>query len=48
LLVDWLGSHVHILVPRRATVRPGDSIRPRIDAARALLFDTVEPPKEKP
>jgi multiple sugar transport system ATP-binding protein len=48
LLVDWLGSHVHILVPRRATVRPGDRIRPRIDAARALLFDTVELPKEKP
>jgi multiple sugar transport system ATP-binding protein len=39
LLVDWLGAHVHIVVPRRASVRPGDRVRPRIDAARALLFD---------
>jgi len=39
LLVDWLGAHVHIVVPRRASVRPGELVRPRIDPARALLFD---------
>jgi multiple sugar transport system ATP-binding protein len=39
LLVDWAGAHVHIVVPRRATVRPGDRVRPRVDAARAMLFD---------
>jgi multiple sugar transport system ATP-binding protein len=43
LLVDWLGSHVHILVPRHASVRPGDRVRPRIDPERALLFDGQEP-----
>ncbi|HEX2658124.1 MAG TPA: ABC transporter ATP-binding protein [Polyangia bacterium] len=48
LLVDWLGTHVHILVPRRASVRPGDRVRPRIDATRASLFDTAEPMKERP
>jgi multiple sugar transport system ATP-binding protein len=44
LLVDWLGSHVHILVPRQASVRPGDRILPRIDPARALLFDASAQP----
>ena len=39
LLVDWLGSRVHIVVPRRAAVRPGDRVHPRIDPARAVLFD---------
>jgi multiple sugar transport system ATP-binding protein len=39
LLVDWLGSHVHIVVPRRASVRPGDRVHPRIDVSRAVLFD---------
>jgi multiple sugar transport system ATP-binding protein len=52
LLVDWLGTRVHILVPRRASVRPGDRVRPRIDATRASLFDaaetTGEQPKERP
>jgi multiple sugar transport system ATP-binding protein len=42
LLVDWLGAHVHVVVPRRAGVRPGDRVRPRLDAARALLFDEPE------
>jgi hypothetical protein len=42
LLVDWLGTQVHILVPRRASVRPGDRVRPRIDATRASLFDPAE------
>ena len=48
LLVDWLGTHIHILVPRRASVLPGDRVRPRIDVTRALLFDTAEQPKERP
>ena len=48
LLVDWLGTHVHILVPRRASVRPGDHVRPRIDATRASLFDAAETPGEHP
>ena len=39
LLVDWLGSRVHIVVPRRAAVRPGDRLHPRIDPARAVLFE---------
>jgi ABC-type sugar transport system ATPase subunit len=43
LLVDWAGDHVHIVVPRRATLRPGDRVRPRIDAARAMLFDPEVP-----
>ena len=39
LLVDWLGGSIHIIVPRRATVRPGDRVHPRIDPERAVLFD---------
>lgn len=40
LLVDWAGTHVHIMVPRRATVSPGDRVHPRIDPQRAVLFDS--------
>jgi multiple sugar transport system ATP-binding protein len=39
LLCDWAGTHVHIVIPRRGSLRPGDRLRPRIDAARAILFD---------
>ncbi len=39
LLCDWAGAHVHIVIPRRGTFRPGDRIRPRINAARAVFFD---------
>jgi ABC-type sugar transport system ATPase subunit len=46
LLVDWLGSRVHIIVPRRATVRPGDRVHPRIDPERAVLFDQTSPTGE--
>jgi multiple sugar transport system ATP-binding protein len=45
LLVDWLGAHVHIVVPRRASVRPGDRVRPRIDPARAVLFEETKEPR---
>jgi multiple sugar transport system ATP-binding protein len=47
LLVDWLGSRVHIVVPRRATVRPGERVHPRIDPARAVLFDQTPETKEE-
>jgi hypothetical protein len=39
LLCEWAGARVHIMIPRRGQLRPGDRIRPRIDAARAVLFD---------
>jgi ABC-type sugar transport system ATPase subunit len=47
LLVDWLSSRVHIVVPRRATVRPGDRVRPRIDSAHAMLFDSTLAPQQR-
>jgi multiple sugar transport system ATP-binding protein len=43
LLVEWAGAEVHVVVPRRFTVRPGDRLHLRIDAARALLFDGASP-----
>ena len=43
LLLDWAGEHVHVVVQRRATLRPGDRVRPRIVAARALLFEQGSP-----
>ena len=42
LLCAWAGARVHIVVPRRATMGPGDRARARIDAARAVFFD-VDP-----
>jgi multiple sugar transport system ATP-binding protein len=42
LLCEWAGTEVHIVVPRRGGFRPGDRVQPRINAARAVLFD-VEP-----
>jgi multiple sugar transport system ATP-binding protein len=39
LLCDWAGTHVHIVVPRHGSFRPGDRLSPRIDPARAILFD---------
>jgi multiple sugar transport system ATP-binding protein len=43
LLIDWAGDHVHVVVPLRASLRPGDRVRPRIDAARAVLFEVDGP-----
>lgn len=43
LLCEWAGNRVHIVVPRRATHRPGDRLRPRINPARAVLFDAKPP-----
>ncbi|MEP6652460.1 MAG: ABC transporter ATP-binding protein [Myxococcales bacterium] len=39
LLCAWAGSRVHVIIPRRGALRPGDRIRLRIDAARAVLFN---------
>jgi multiple sugar transport system ATP-binding protein len=39
LLCVWAGAHVHIVIPRRGSIRPGDRLLPRINAARAVLFD---------
>ena len=47
LLCDWAGAHVHIVVPRRATVRPGDTVHPRVDPLRAVLFQGQSPPSRK-
>jgi multiple sugar transport system ATP-binding protein len=38
LLVRWAGSDVHIVTRGQSQVRPFDTVRPRIDAARAILF----------
>lgn len=38
LLVDWAGAHVHIVVPRRATAKPGDRVRLSINPARVVFF----------
>ena len=35
-----------LVVPRRATVRPGDRVHPRIDPARVVLFDQTPESKE--
>jgi multiple sugar transport system ATP-binding protein len=43
LLVDWAGERVHVVVPRRAPVRPGDHVHLRIDGGRAVLFDPAAP-----
>jgi len=46
LLCVWAGAPVHVVVPRRGTIRPGDRVFPRINAARAVLFDVdSEPPR---
>jgi len=38
LLVDWAGCEVHIIAAAAAAVRPGDTIRPRVDASRVILW----------
>jgi multiple sugar transport system ATP-binding protein len=39
LACDWAGAHVHIVVTGRVSLRSGDHVRPRLVAARAVLFD---------
>lgn len=39
LLVRWLGYDLHLLVPRRLTVRAGDTIFPCIRSDHAILWD---------
>jgi multiple sugar transport system ATP-binding protein len=41
LLVEWAGTRVHVVVPRRAAFNPGDRVCPNINAARAVLFDAT-------
>jgi len=48
LLCTWAGAPVHIVVPRRGTIRPGDRVFPRIDAARAVLFGVDSEPVRRP
>jgi multiple sugar transport system ATP-binding protein len=48
VLCAWAGTHVHVVVPRRGTFRPGDRVRPRIDATRAVFFDVDSEPVNRP
>jgi ABC-type sulfate/molybdate transport systems ATPase subunit len=43
LLVECAGARV--LVPRRANVRPGERVCPRVDPARVVLFDQGAKPQ---
>jgi ABC-type sugar transport system ATPase subunit len=47
LLCAWAGARIHIVVPRRGAIRPGDRVIPRIDAARAVLFDVASEPTHR-
>jgi len=38
LLVRWAGAPIHVLVERSFAARAGDRIRPRIDAARVVVW----------
>jgi len=38
LLVAWAGTHVHALVARGHAARPGDRVRPRFSAERAVVW----------
>jgi multiple sugar transport system ATP-binding protein len=38
LLVRWADAEIHIVTRGRSAIRPHDVIRPRIDAARAIVF----------
>jgi len=44
VLCAWAGTHIHVVVPRRGTLCPGDRVRPRIDATRAVFFDVDSEP----
>jgi multiple sugar transport system ATP-binding protein len=43
LLVDWAGTHVHVIAPKGFEVHRGDRIRPRIVAERAVLWPRGTP-----
>jgi multiple sugar transport system ATP-binding protein len=38
LLVHWAGSEIRIVTRGRSAVRPSDVLRPRVDAARVVVF----------
>jgi multiple sugar transport system ATP-binding protein len=44
LLCAWAGARVHIVVPRRTAMRPGDRAPARIDASRVVFFDVDSEP----
>jgi multiple sugar transport system ATP-binding protein len=48
VLCAWAGTHIHVVVPRRSALRPGDRVRPRIDASRAVFFDVDSEPVRPP
>ncbi len=44
LLCAWAGARIHVVVPRRGTIRAGDRVLPRIDPSRVVLFDVDSEP----
>ncbi|MEO5768547.1 MAG: ABC transporter ATP-binding protein, partial [Polyangia bacterium] len=48
LLCAWAGARVHVIIPRRGALRPGDRIRLRIDLARVVFFDGALPAPPSP
>lgn len=46
VLIGWAGANVHVLVPRRAGVRPGDRVCPLVDPERAVLFEVAQAPDD--
>ncbi len=38
VLVRFAGAPLHVLAPRSFAIRPGDEIRPRIDASRVIVW----------
>jgi multiple sugar transport system ATP-binding protein len=38
LLVHWSGTEIHIVTPKGQAVKPGDEIRPKVNAQRAVLW----------
>jgi hypothetical protein len=39
LLVRWCERELHLLVPRAGSHHPGDELRPRLDAERAVVWE---------
>ena len=38
LLVDWAGHEVHIVTPATFQVKPGDTVFPRVEPSRIVLW----------
>lgn len=39
LVVDWAGERIHVLTDRGADLKPGDTIRPKVDAERVMIWE---------